>query len=198
MEPQAVLEVRGIEKSFGATKALRGVNFSLRRGEIHALVGENGAGKSTLMNIIAGVFQADAGEILIDGRQVQIKNPHEAQKLGIGFVHQEIALCPHVTVAENIFISEINNSKKFTVNYKKLYERAAEILKPMADIDPSAIVGDLSVSNQQVVEIARALSTNCKILILDEPTSTLTESESAALFRIMKSLKEKGIGIIYI
>jgi len=198
MEPQAVLEVRGIEKSFGATKALRGVNFSLRRGEIHALVGENGAGKSTLMNIIAGVFQADAGEILIDGRQVQIKNPHEAQKLGIGFVHQEIALCPHVTVAENIFISEINNSKKFTVNYKKLYERAAEILKPMAEIDPSAIVGDLSVSNQQVVEIARALSTNCKILILDEPTSTLTESESAALFRIMKSLKEKGIGIIYI
>ena len=198
MEPQAVLEVRGIEKSFGATKALRGVNFSLRRGEIHALVGENGAGKSTLMNIIAGVFQADAGEILIDGRQVQIKNPHEAQKLGIGFVHQEIALCPHVTVAENIFISEINNSKKFTVNYKQLYERAAEILRPMADIDPRAIVGDLSVSNQQVVEIARALSTNCKILILDEPTSTLTESESVALFRIMKSLKEKGIGIIYI
>ena len=198
MEPQAVLEVRGIEKSFGATKALRGVNFSLRRGEIHALVGENGAGKSTLMNIIAGVFQADAGEILIDGKQVQIKNPHEAQKLGIGFVHQEIALCPHVTVAENIFISEINNSKKFTVNYKQLYERAAEILRPLADIDPRAIVGDLSVSNQQVVEIARALSTNCKILILDEPTSTLTESESVALFRIMKSLKEKGIGIIYI
>lgn len=198
MEQQAVLEVKGIKKSFGATVALCGVDFSLRKGEIHALVGENGAGKSTLMNIIDGVLSADAGEIFIEGNQVQIKNPHVAQELGIGFVHQEIALCPHVTVAENIFMSEINNCKKFTVNYKKLFERAAEILRPLADIDPKKIVSELSVSNQQVVEIAKALSMNCKILILDEPTSTLTESESVALFKIMKSLKEKGIGIIYI
>ncbi len=198
MERQTVLEVKGIEKSFGATKALRGVGFSLQKGEIHALVGENGAGKSTLMNIIDGVFLADAGEIFIEGKHVQIKNPHEAQELGIGFVHQEIALCPHVTVAENIFMSEINNSRKFTVNYKQLYERAAELLRPMSGIDPHKIVSDLSVSNQQVVEIAKALSMHCKILILDEPTSTLTESESAALFNIMKTLKEQGIGIIYI
>ncbi len=198
IEQQTVLEVKGIEKSYGATRALRGVDFSLRKGEIHALVGENGAGKSTLMNIIDGVFAADAGDIFIEGNQVQIKNPHEAQELGIGFVHQEIALCPDVTVAENIFMSEINNSKKFAVNYRQLYERAAEILKPMADIDPKKTVSELSVSNQQVVEIAKALSMNCKIIILDEPTSTLTESESTALFKIMKSLKDKGIGIIYI
>ncbi len=198
MEQQTVLEVKGIEKSFGATKALRGVDFSLRKGEIHALVGENGAGKSTLMNIIDGVISADAGKIFIEGKYVQVKNPHEAHKLGIGFVHQEIALCPHVTVAENIFMSEIKNSRKFTVNYKQLYERAAEILKPISNINPKKNVSELSVSNQQVVEIAKALSMNCKILILDEPTSTLTESESAALFKIMKSLKEKGIGIIYI
>lgn len=198
MEQQAVLEAKGIEKSFGATRALRGVDFSLRKGEIHALVGENGAGKSTLMNIIDGVLPADAGEIFIDGNRVQIRNPHEAQELGIGFVHQEIALCPHVTVAENIFMSEINNSKRFTVNYKQLNVKAAEILSPMGDISPGKIVSELSVSNQQVVEIAKALALNCKILILDEPTSTLTESESVALFKIMKSLKEQGIGIIYI
>lgn len=198
IERQTVLEVKGIEKSFGATRALRGVDFSLRKGEIHALVGENGAGKSTLMNIIDGVLLADAGEIFIEGKRVQIKNPHEAQELGIGFVHQEIALCPHVTVAENIFMSEINNSRKFTVNYKQLYERAAEVLKPLSSIDPQKIVSDLSVSNQQVVEIAKAISMHCKILILDEPTSTLTESESVALFNIMKTLKEQGIGIIYI
>jgi ribose transport system ATP-binding protein len=195
---QTVLEVKGIQKSFGATRALRGVDFSLRRGEIHALVGENGAGKSTLMNIIDGVFTADAGEIYIDGTLVHIRNPHEAQELGIGFVHQEIALCPHVTVAENIFMSEINNSNNFTVNYKQLYDRAFEILEPMGGIDPKKNVSELSVSNQQVVEIAKALSMNCKIIILDEPTSTLTESESIALFKIMKDLKDKGIGIIYI
>lgn len=197
-EQQVVLEVRGIKKSFGATRALRGVDFSLRKGEIHALVGENGAGKSTLMNIIYGIFPADNGKIFIEGKQVQIRNPHEAQGLGIGFVHQEISLCPHVTVAENIFMSEINNSKDLTVDYKDLYKRAAEILRPLSDIDPSKTVSELSVSNQQVVEIAKALSMNCKILILDEPTSTLTQAESVSLFKIMKSLKEKGIGIIYI
>lgn len=198
MNGEIVLEVKGIKKSFDATQALRGVEFSLKSGEIHALVGENGAGKSTLMNIIDGVFPPDAGEIFVDGKYVQIKNPHEAQKLGIGFVHQEIALCPHVTVAENILMSAVNNSKKVTVNYKELYEKAAKILKPLADIDPKKTVSELSVSNQQVVEIAKALSMNCKILIFDEPTSALTENETAALFRIMRELKQRGIGIIYI
>jgi len=198
IEQQTVLEVKGIVKAFGATKALNGVDFSLRSGEIHALVGENGAGKSTLMNIIDGVLAADSGSIYVDGKQVCIKDPHVAQTLGIGFVHQEIALCPHVSVAENIFMSEINNSKHFAVNYKQLYKRASEILAPMANIDPKKLVSELSVSEQQVVEIAKALSMNCKILILDEPTSTLSENESIALFQIMRNLKQSGIGIVYI
>lgn len=198
MTGEFVLEVKGIEKSFGATKALRGVDFNLKKGEVHAIVGENGAGKSTLMNIIDGVFTPDAGEIFIEGTKVEIRNPHDAQAYGIGFVHQEIALCPHVTVAENIFMCEINNSRKATVNYKKLYERAEEILRPLGNIDPKKIVSELSISNQQVVEIAKALSMNCKILIFDEPTAALTESETEALFKIMRELKEKGIGIIYI
>ena len=142
-----VLEVKGIEKSFVATKALKGVDFSLKSGEIHALVGENGAGKSTLMNVIDGVIAPDAGEIYVEGKRVEIRNPHEAQALGIGFVHQEIALCPHVTVAENIFMSEINDSKKVTVNYKKLYERAEEILRPLGNIDPKRFVSDLSMTS---------------------------------------------------
>jgi ribose transport system ATP-binding protein len=195
---EVVLEVKGIVKSFEATKALRGVDFSLRKGEIHALVGENGAGKSTLMNIIDGVFLPDAGEILIDDKPVCIRDPHDAQQHGIGFVHQEIALCPDVTVAENILMSAVNDSKKITVNYKKFYEQAAEILKPLADIDPKKNVSELSVSNQQVVEIAKALSMNCKIIIFDEPTSALTESETVALFQIMRELKNRGLGIIYI
>jgi ribose transport system ATP-binding protein len=195
---EVVLEVKGITKSFDATKALRGVDFQLRKGEIHALVGENGAGKSTLMNIIDGVFLPDAGEIYVDGKQVHIRNPHEAQEYGIGLVHQEIALCPHVTVAENILMSAINNSKRLMVSYKKLYDQTIEILKPLADINPRKNVSELSVSNQQVVEIAKALSMNCKILILDEPTSALTENETEALFKIMRDLKKRGIGIIYI
>jgi ribose transport system ATP-binding protein len=195
---EIVLEVRGIEKSFGATKALKGVSFDLRKGEVHAIVGENGAGKSTLMNIIDGVFQPDAGEIHIEGKRADIRNPHDAGALGIGFVHQEIALCPQVSVAENVFMAEINNSRRATVNYKELYRRAEEILRPLAKIDPRKIVSELSISNQQVVEIAKALSMNCKILIFDEPTAALTESETEALFQIIRELKAKGIGIIYI
>lgn len=198
MAGDIVLEVKNIEKSFGPTKALRGVNFELRTGEVHAIVGENGAGKSTLMNIIDGVIPPDAGEIYIEGKRVEIKSPHEAHSLGIGFVHQEIALCPHVSAAENVFMSEINNSRKLAMNYNKLYQRTEEILKPLANIDPRKIVSELSISNQQVVEIAKALSMNCKIMIFDEPTSALTESETEALFKIMRELKEKGLGIIYI
>lgn len=198
MGSDILLEVKGIKKSFGATKALRGVDFTLRKGEVHALVGENGAGKSTLMNVIGGVISADAGEIFVKGNKVRIRDPYEAQVLGIGIVHQEIALCPDVTVAENIFMPGINRSKKVTVNYKALYKRANELLAPLAKIDSRKTVGSLPVSSQQVVEIARALSMNCEILILDEPTAALTESETEALFKIMRDLKAKGIGIIYI
>jgi len=195
---EIVLNVKNIEKSFTGTKALKGVEFSLRKGEIHALVGENGAGKTTLMNVISGVFKPDAGEIYINGKKVEINSPYEAQKYNISFVHQEIALCDTVTVAENIFMPAINQSKSFTVNYKKLNAMAKEILKPLADIRPDKLVSDLSMSHHQIIEIARALSLNCKILILDEPTSALSESESKVLFKILHELKSRGIGIIYI
>ena len=198
MAEELVLEVKGIDKSFPGTKALSKVNFQLRKGEIHAVVGENGAGKSTLMNVIDGVYTPDAGEIYINGKKKQIKDPLAAQKLGIGFVHQEIALCPDVTVAENLYMASINSSKALLVNYKELYAKTARALESLHPIDPHKNVGELSISNQQVVEIAKALTLDCRILILDEPTAVLTESETEALFQIMKKLKDQGISIIYI
>ena len=195
-----VLELKNIDKTFGATQVLYGVNFQLRPGEIHALVGENGAGKSTLMNIVYGIVKPDRGEIYVNGELADIKNANIAQKFGIGFVHQEIALCPDVTVAENILMSEINNKATLRVKYADIKKRAAEILKPLVgkNIKPGEITGSLSISNQQVVEIARALSSKCKVLILDEPTAALSESEADALYCIMDKLKAEGIGIVYI
>lgn len=198
MAEDILLEVKEIEKSFSGVKVLKGVEFQLRKGEVHALCGENGAGKSTLMNIIDGVLIPDKGTISVNGKNVTIKSPNDAAKLGIGLVHQEVALCPEVSVAENIFMAQLNNRKKVTVNYNELYKKAAEILKPLEKIDPKAKVGELSVSKQQVVEIAKALSMDCKILIFDEPTAALTENETKALFKIIRELKAKGIGIIYI
>jgi len=195
---ELVLEVKGIDKSFPGTKALSKVNFQLRKGEIHAVVGENGAGKSTLMNVIDGVYTPDAGEIHINGQKVEIKDPLAAQRLGIGFVHQEIALCPDVTVAENLYMAAINSSKALLVNYKELYAKTARALDSLHPVDPHKKVGELSISNQQVVEIAKALTLDCRILILDEPTAVLTESETEALFQIMQKLKNQGISIIYI
>jgi ribose transport system ATP-binding protein len=192
------LEVRGIDKSFPGTRALSNVNFQLRKGEIHALVGENGAGKSTLMNIIDGVHTPDAGEIFVNGQKVEIKDPLDAQRLGIGFVHQEIALCPDVTVAENLYMASINASKRLLVNYRDLYRKTEKALGSLHPIEPNKKVGELSISSQQVVEIAKALTLDCRILILDEPTAALTESETEALFGIMKRLKDQGISIIYI
>jgi ribose transport system ATP-binding protein len=198
LSEELVLEVKGIDKSFPGTKALSGVNFQLRKGEIHAVVGENGAGKSTLMNVIDGVYTPDAGQIFINGRPVEIKDPLAAQRLGIGFVHQEIALCPDVTVAENLYMASINASKAWLVNYRELYAKTARALESLHPIEAHKKVGELSISNQQVVEIAKALTLDCRILILDEPTAVLTESETEALFDIMKKLRDQGISIIYI
>jgi ribose transport system ATP-binding protein len=199
MSQAPLLELRGIAKRFGASRALAGVNFSLRRGEIHAVCGENGAGKSTLMKIIDGIYQPDEGEIVLDGEKVTINGPAHAMRLGIGLVHQEIALCGDATVAENIFMSEINASKRAWMDYGGLNERASRALARLgSDIDPRRRVGELSVCSQQLVEIAKALTLNCRVLILDEPTAALTEVESAALFRVLHDLKAQGIGIIYI
>lgn len=194
-----LLALRGIAKSFGASRALAGVDFSLHAGEIHALCGENGAGKSTLMNIIDGIHQPDGGDIYLEGEKVVIDGPAHAMRLGIGLVHQEIALCGDATVAENIFMAEINTSRLPFVDYAGLNRRAREVLARLhQDIDPGLRVDELSLSNQQLVEIAKALSRRCRVLILDEPTAALTEVESAALFRVLHELRDQGIGIIYI
>ena len=195
---ELILRITGLTKSFGSIHALRGVDFELRRGEIHALAGENGAGKSTLMNVIDGIVKPDSGEIWLDGAPVNITSPAMAQKLGIGFVHQEIALCPDVTVAENIFMGAIDASRSLLMDYRSLETRAAAILHRLGDIDPTALVRTLSISQQQLVEIAKALTLDCRLLILDEPTAALTEREAQVLFEIMHKLAAQGISIIYI
>ncbi len=198
MSEQPILELRNISKSFGAVKALQGVSFELRKGEIHALAGENGAGKSTMMNIIDGILQPSDGEIILRGKKVTIDGPADAQKRGIGLVHQEIALCPDVSVAENIFMAATNARRSLFMDYAGLKKKAAEILARLSPIDPAVNVEKISISNQQIVEIAKALTLDCEILILDEPTAALTETEAVALFKIMQKLKEDGISIIYI
>lgn len=198
MSDELLLKIANVSKSFGPVNALSNVNFDLHKGEIHALAGENGAGKSTLMNIIDGILQPDSGEILIDGKVAKITSPTRAQQMGIGFVHQEIALCPDISVAENIFMSATNVSKSLFMDYKGLHKKAAKVLGQLCDIDPATMVRDLSISNQQLIEIAKALTLDCRVLILDEPTAALTEKEAQILFGIMRNLADQGISIIYI
>jgi len=198
MTSEVILKISKLSKSFGAIRALREVDFELRRGEIHGIAGENGAGKSTLMNVIDGIHQPDGGEMLLDGEPVRIESPAVAQRLGIGFVHQEIALCPDVTVAENIFMATTNTSRAFLLDHKALNRRARKVFAALSDINPGVLVRDLSISQQQLVEIAKALTLDCRILILDEPTAALTEREAQVLFGIMRRLADRGISIIYI
>jgi ribose transport system ATP-binding protein len=196
-----ILEVRNISKRFGATQALSGVSLSFLPGRVHAIVGENGAGKSTLMNLIGGVHHADAGEILLEGAKMHLEDPDDALRMGIGFVHQEITLCQHMSVAENVFMHTLNDSKKPLVNFSDIFEKTRTLLTDFdshSPINPRQLVAALSVSQQQVVEIVKALSVNCKVIIFDEPTAALTESETEALFRIIATLKEKGLAVIYI
>ncbi|CAB3624992.1 sugar ABC transporter ATP-binding protein [Achromobacter pestifer] len=194
-----LLELRGIAKRFGASRALACVDFSLQAGEIHALCGENGAGKSTLMKIIDGIHAPDEGDIRLNGAPVVISGPAHAMRLGIGLVHQEIALCGDATVAENIFMPEITTRPRAWMDFASLNARAAQVLARLGQrIDPGLRVDELGISSQQLVEIAKALTLDCKVLILDEPTAALTEVESAALFHVLHDLKAQGIGIIYI
>lgn len=193
-----VLQTKNIVKSFPGTKALSGVSVELAAGEVHALVGENGAGKSTLMNIISGVFPFDEGKIILDGEEVHFNNPSDAQKAGISLVHQELALCSHVTVAENIFIGRLPQ-KAGLIDKAKLAAMAEEKLRLFdANINPNQIVAELSVAQQQIVEIAKALALDCKVVIFDEPTSSLNEHEAQKLFKIIADITAKGIGVFYI
>lgn len=194
-----VLEMQGIVKEFPGVKALDNAELNVRAGEVHILLGENGAGKSTLVKILAGVYRANEGTIHIDGQQVEIKNTKEAQQNGIGIIFQEFNLIPHLTVAENIFFGRIPRLFSGIVNRKKLRRDSEKILKELQlDISPDSYVGDLGVAEQQMIEIAKALSINSKILIMDEPTAALTDQEIEKLFERIHELKKKGVGIIYI
>ncbi|WP_336082927.1 sugar ABC transporter ATP-binding protein [Thalassospira sp. CH_XMU1448-2] len=195
---QPILEVHDIHKSFGPVQALRGVQLSLMPGEVHALMGENGAGKSTLMNILSGVFPPDQGRIHFKGRDIVLSDPAKAQAHGIGLVHQEIALCPDISVAENILMAATNARTSFLMNDRELRERAKKVLADLMPIPVDEKVGNLPIASQQIVEIAKALTLDCDVLIFDEPTAALTDSEAEALFRIIADLKARNIGIIYI
>jgi len=198
VKEHSVLEMRNIHKSFPGVRALQGVDFTLCEGEIHALMGENGAGKSTLIKVLTGVYEKDEGEIYMKGhdKPVVIRAPHDAQNLGISTVYQEITLCPNLTVAENMYIGR---GKSAVTNWKKMNADADKILENLGiPARANQQLSDCSIAIQQMVAIARAVDMDCKVLILDEPTSSLDESEVEKLFGLMRDLRSRGVGIIFV
>jgi len=197
---EALVQMDGIEKSFPGVHALDGCRFELRPGEVHALVGENGAGKSTLMKVLAGVYARDAGRVRVQGREVEIPSPRAAQDLGISMIHQELNLMPHLTVAQNIFIGrEPRRRLPFLLDERALNASAQRQLDLLnLALDPRTKVADLTVAKQQMVEIAKALSFNSQVLIMDEPTAALTDIEIEDLFRVIRELRQKGVGVVHI
>ena len=189
----------GICKSFGANKVLGGVNLHVRPGEVHALMGENGAGKSTLMNILTGIHRADAGTIMVDGKEVTFKNNKDAEEHGIAFIHQELNIWPNLSVLENLFLMNQPKTRFGTIDFKKMREMAeAKCQEIGIDLPLDEIAGECSVGHQQMTEITRSLMLDAKTVIMDEPTAALTERETDRLFEVMKKLKNKGVSIIYI
>ena len=196
MQSEKVLEMQGICKTFPGVKALSNVNFTLRKGEVHALMGENGAGKSTLVKVMTGVYEKDAGHIAIEGKAVHFKSPQEAQNSGIGTVYQEITLCPNLTVAENMFIGR---GKYAFVSWQRMNAKAAKLLESLSiPARPTQQLSSCSLAVQQMIAIARAIDMDCKILVLDEPTSSLDTDEVRKLFDLMRELKSRGVGIVFI
>ncbi|HNS02305.1 MAG TPA: sugar ABC transporter ATP-binding protein [Anaerolineae bacterium] len=195
-----LLVMEEIDKSFPGVRALDQARFELRAGEVHALIGENGAGKSTLMKVLAGVYSKDGGRIIYQGKEVDIPNPRVAQDLGISMIHQELNLMPHLTLAQNVFVGrEPRQGVRFMLDEKQLNAQTQALFDSMRlRLDPRTRVANLTVATQQMVEIAKALSFNSKILIMDEPTAALTEAEIEELFRIIRELRAKGVGIVYI
>ena len=196
MQEECLLTMRHIDKRFPGVLALNKVDFTLRKGEIHALMGENGAGKSTLIKVLTGVYQMDGGEIKVDGKKITIKSPQDAQNHGISTVYQEITLCPNLTVAENMFIGR----EVGLLVHRKSYEKRADELLNSLGIPARSTqqLGDCSLAVQQMVAIARAVDMKCKVLILDEPTSSLDDKEVQMLFSLMRDLKSQGVGIIFV
>ncbi|HRI57619.1 MAG TPA: ATP-binding cassette domain-containing protein, partial [Anaerolineae bacterium] len=195
-----LLVMEEIDKSFPGVRALDQARFELRAGEVHALIGENGAGKSTLMKILAGVYSKDGGRIIYQGKEVEIPSPRAAQDLGISMIHQELNLMPHLTLAQNVFVGrEPRQGLRFVLDEKQLNAQTQALFESMRlRLNPRTKVADLTVATQQMVEIAKALSFNSQVLIMDEPTAALTEAEIEELFRIIRELRDKGVGIVYI
>jgi ABC-type sugar transport system ATPase subunit len=194
-----ILELKNVSKAFPGVQALKKINFNLKKGEVHSLVGENGAGKSTLLKILAGAYKKDAGVIILEGSEVEIIEPKHALDLGISVIYQEFNLIPNLSVAENIFMGRAPRKKSGFIDFSKLHDDARVFLKKIGMKKSVKIpVSELSVAEQQMVEIAKSLSFSAKIIIMDEPTSALTESEKETLFKIIRELKEKDVSIIFI
>ncbi|MBQ5589721.1 MAG: sugar ABC transporter ATP-binding protein, partial [Anaerotignum sp.] len=193
------IEMKGIDKAFGSNQVLKNAGFFLKDGEVHALMGENGAGKSTLMKILTGVYTRDAGTVLVDGKEVVYKNPQEAEKAGIVFIYQELNVLFDLTVEENLFMGK-EITKGFGICDKKaMRAKAQEVMDKMGvNIPVDAVMSDLSVGQQQMVEICKALMADAKVIIMDEPTAALTASETRGLFEVINSLRKKGVSIVYI
>lgn len=193
------IEMKNISKSFGTNKVLAGVNFTIRSGEVHALMGENGAGKSTLMNILTGLYGDDGGEIYIDGHKTKFKGPLDAEQHGISFIHQEMNNFLEISVVDNMFLNKEIKNKFGIMDENKMREKAKFYLDKLGtSIDVNKAIGTLSVGRQQMIEIAKSLMTNAKIIIMDEPTAALTENEIEQLFGVVRELKKQGVGFIYI
>ncbi|RJQ40040.1 MAG: sugar ABC transporter ATP-binding protein [Anaerolineaceae bacterium] len=193
-----ILTLSKVSKEFPGVKALNNVDFTLRKGEVHALVGENGAGKSTLMKILSGAYSKDSGTIEFDGKEVEITSPKASEKMGISIIYQELNLIHRMSVAENIFLGRAPK-KNGVIQWKKMYKNAKELFNSFdIEMDVSKFARDFSIAQQQIIEIIKAVSINAKVVIMDEPTSSLTDNETKILFRIIKSLKSKGIAVIFI
>lgn len=193
------IEMRGIDKLFGSNQVLKQAGFTLESGEVHALMGENGAGKSTLMKILTGVYTKDAGTVLVDGKEVNYKNPQEAEKAGIVFIYQELNVMFDLTVEENLFMGKEIHGKFGICDKKAMQKKAQEALNILGvNISPKTVMAELSVGQQQMVKICKALMADAKVIIMDEPTAALTQSETVALFKVIESLRKKGVSMVYI
>lgn len=193
------IEMKGIDKAFGANQVLKDAGFVLADGEVHALMGENGSGKSTLMKILTGVYTKDAGTVLVDGKEVNYKNPQEAEKAGIVFIHQELNVLFDLTVEENLFMGKEIKNKFGFCDRKAMRKKSEEALARLGlKISPAEVMSNLSVGQQQMIEICKALMVDAKVIIMDEPTAALTQSETVILFQVIQSLRKSGVSIVYI
>ncbi|MFV0413992.1 MAG: ATP-binding cassette domain-containing protein, partial [Oscillospiraceae bacterium] len=199
MAEQLLLEMKNIHKRFQGVYALKGVSFTLRAGEVHALLGENGAGKSTLIKVLGGIYAKDEGEIFIEGRPVAIHSVEDAQAAGVSIIHQELVLVPYLSVAENIFLGRELKKKNGFIDNEAMVRSTQQALDDFGlQLSPRTLIADLDIAQQQMVEIVKAVSFHAGIIVMDEPTSSLSDKEVTALFENIKKLTARGIGIVYI